>query len=176
MATLEILTVPDHRLRIKAKPVPSVNDEVHKILDDMLETLLAEDGLGLAATQVNIHQRIIVMNMRERGEQSESGIIYKVINPEIVWVSQEKSLSKEGCFSVPGCFAEVMRHDKVRVKFLDEHGKNQEIEAEGLFAQCIQHEMDHLDGKLTIDYLSPLKKEMALKKITKIGAREMQNV
>lgn len=165
MAKLVVLTIPDHRLRLKAKPVDRVTDETRQILDDMLETMYAEEGIGLAATQVNVQQRLVVIDMQDRDNSAPA--IYKMVNPEIVWASQESSICKEGCLSVPEYRAEVKRSQKIRVQYLDENGNAQTLEAEGLLATCIQHELDHLDGKLFIDHLTPLKRAMALKKAEK---------
>ena len=161
MAILEVLSFPDERLRTVAKPVEGVDASVKEIVKDMFETMRDENGIGLAATQVNIHKRIVVMDVSEG--QSEPRVF---INPEII----EKSgttISEEGCLSVPGNYAKVERAEKVKVKALDENGDEFELDADGLLAICIQHELDHLKGVLFVDYLSPLKRQRIRKKLEK---------
>lgn len=165
MAKLEVLTLPDHRLRLKAKPVATVTDNIRRILDDMVETMYADEGIGLAATQVNIQERLIVVDLQDRAGMGSQ--VYKMVNPEIVWASETMNVCKEGCLSVPEYRADVKRAEMIRVTYLDEMGQRQEIEAHGLLATCIQHEIDHLDGKLFIDHLTPLKRAMALRKSEK---------
>lgn len=161
MTTLTILRFPDERLRTKAAPVSEVTDEIRNILDDMLETMYDAPGIGLAATQVNIHQQIVVLDISEEKNQP-----YTFINPVILEVDGEE-ISEEGCLSVPEYFAEVKRAEKVTVEALDRDGKKFTLEAEGLLAVCIQHELDHLKGKLFVDYLSPLKQQRLKKKLLK---------
>lgn len=161
MAILEVLSFPDERLRTVAKPVEGVDASVKEIVKDMFETMRDENGIGLAATQVNIHKRIVVMDVSEG--QSEPRVF---INPEII----EKSgttISEEGCLSVPGNYAKVERAETVKVKALDENGEEFELDADGLLAICIQHELDHLKGVLFVDYLSPLKRQRIRKKLEK---------
>lgn len=174
MAKLEVLTAPDERLRVKAKPVPMVTDETRKIFDDMIETMYAEQGIGLAAIQVNIPQQIIVIDLQDRVEKTESKL-YKICNPQILWKSEEISICNEGCLSVPEYRAEVQRAARVKVEYLNEDNKIVVMNADGLLATCIQHEIDHLNGKLFIDHLSPLKREMAIKKLLRLK-KEQQAV
>ncbi len=163
MALLEILRFPDKRLRTKAKQVENVDKEVQKIVEDMFETMYDAPGIGLAATQVNIHRQIIVMDLSE--EKNEPLCL---INPKMLhFEGTEKS--EEGCLSVPAYYANVQRAEKVKIQALDKQGEPFELEADELLAVCIQHEMDHLQGKLFIDYLSPLKQQRLLKKIKKMA-------
>lgn len=162
MAKLEILEFPDPRLRQVAKPVELVTDELRQLVDDMFETMYAAPGVGLAATQVNVHQRIVVIDVSE--DQSEPLVF---INPEIEVLDEEIHQYDEGCLSVPGFYETVERPRKVRVKALDRDGEPFAIEAEGLLAVCIQHEVDHLDGKLFVDYISPLKRSRIRSKLEK---------
>ncbi|SHF32947.1 peptide deformylase [Microbulbifer donghaiensis] len=162
MAKLEILEFPDPRLRQVAKPVSEVTDELRQLVDDMFETMYAAPGVGLAATQINVHQRIVVIDVSE--DQSEPLVF---INPEIEVLEEEIHQYDEGCLSVPGFYETVERPRKVRVKALDRAGEAFAIEAEGLLAVCIQHEVDHLDGKLFVDYISPLKRNRIRSKLEK---------
>lgn len=161
MALLEILKFPDERLRKKAKPVEVVNASIQKLVDDMFETMYAAPGIGLAATQVNVQKRVVVIDVSETKDQPLC-----LINPEILARSGTEE-REEGCLSVPGVFEKVCRAEKVKVKALDLSGKPFELEAEGLLAVCIQHEIDHLDGKLFVDYLSPLKRQRIRKRLLK---------
>lgn len=161
MAILTILEFPDERLRKKAKPVESVNAQTRKLIDDMLETMYAAPGIGLAATQVNVQKRILVLDISE-----EKNAPLALINPELLYKEGQEE-SDEGCLSVPGVFEKVKRAEKIRIKALDRDGDPFEMEAEGLLAVCIQHEIDHLEGKLFVDYLSPLKRQLARKKVKK---------
>ncbi|MFY8274626.1 peptide deformylase [Pseudoalteromonas sp. SSDWG2] len=161
MALLEVLRFPDERLRTVAKPVEHVDDSVRKITQDMLETMYDENGIGLAATQVDIHQRIVVIDVSE--ERDEPIIL---INPEITH-KDGSTVSEEGCLSVPHSYAKVDRAETVTVKALNEKGEEFSLDADGLLAICIQHELDHLMGKLFIDYLSPLKRQRIRKKLEK---------
>ncbi|MFI2811071.1 MULTISPECIES: peptide deformylase [Microbulbifer] len=162
MAKLEILEFPDPRLRQVAKPVETVTDELRTLLDDMFETMYEAPGVGLAATQVNVHQRIVVMDVSE--DQSEPLVF---INPEVEVLDPEIHQYDEGCLSVPGFYETVERPRRVRVKALDRDGEAFAMEAEGLLAVCIQHELDHLDGKLFVDYISPLKRNRIRSKLEK---------
>ncbi|SEA18419.1 peptide deformylase [Microbulbifer marinus] len=162
MAKLEILEFPDPRLREVAKPVSEVTDELRQLVDDMFETMYAAPGVGLAATQVNVHQRIVVIDVSE--DQSEPLVF---INPEIEVLDEEIHQYDEGCLSVPGFYETVERPRKVRIKALDRNGETFALEAEGLLAVCIQHEVDHLDGKLFVDYISPLKRNRIRSKLEK---------
>ena len=164
MALLPILEFPDPRLRTKAVPVEAANvttAEFQRLLDDMFETMYDAPGIGLAASQVDVHQRFMVIDISEEKNQPQV-----FINPELSDKAGEQ-VYQEGCLSVPGIFADVTRADEITVRFLDRQGQPQELRADGLLAVCIQHEMDHLDGKLFIDYLSPLKREMVRKKLAK---------
>lgn len=162
MAILNVLKFPDERLRTKAQPVTEVTDETRKIIDDMFETMYAENGVGLAATQVNIHQRIVVIDVSEDKKHA-----YALINPEIIKKNDETMVNEEGCLSVPSCYAKVDRHTEVTVKALDRNGVEFELDGEELMAICIQHELDHLNGVLFVDYLSPLKRKRIQSKLEK---------
>ncbi|MEO6033073.1 MAG: peptide deformylase, partial [Burkholderiaceae bacterium] len=151
MAKLAILLYPDPRLHTVAKPVAQVDARIRKLVDDMLETMYEADGVGLAATQVDVHERVIVMDTSE--SRAEPRVL---INPELIEVSEEMSFSDEGCLSVPAVYDKVQRHARVTVRALDRAGATQEFEADGLLAVCVQHEMDHLVGKVFVEYLSPL--------------------
>lgn len=164
MALLPIITAPDPRLKLIAKPVEKVDDAVRQFLDDMLETMYAANGVGLAATQVGDLRRMLVMDVAQKEGTREPRIF---INPEIIWESDDENVYLEGCLSLPGQFAEVTRPKKVKVKFIDYDGKNQEIEADELFATCIQHEIDHLNGIVFVDHISPVKKDIILRKLKK---------
>ncbi len=167
MAKLEILEFPDPRLRTVAKPVEKVDDELRKLIDDMFETMYACPGIGLAATQVNVHQRLIVMDLSE--DQSQPRVF---INPEITPLTDELAPYEEGCLSVPGFYEKVQRPARVRIKALDRDGNAFEEEADELLATCIQHEIDHLDGKLFVDYVSRLKRDRIKKKLEKIHRQQ----
>jgi peptide deformylase len=161
MTILTVLRFPDPRLRTKALKVIEIN-KVKSIIDDMIDTMYAEKGVGLAATQVNIHQRIVVMDTS--ADQNEPVVL---INPEIIAKSEVTSINEEGCLSVPGCYAKVDRHDTCTVKALDRKGNEFTLDAEELQSICIQHELDHLNGILFVDYLSPLKRQRIQKKLEK---------
>lgn len=162
MAKLTILEFPDERLRTKAAPVEAVDDEVRRLVDDMLETMYDASGIGLAATQVDVHRRVIVMDV---SDQRSSPLV--LINPTYTPIGEARELMSEGCLSIPEYYAEVPRALKVHLKALDREGKPYELEADGLLAHCIQHEYDHLEGVLFVDYLSPLKRDRVLKKMQK---------
>lgn len=166
MAILEILHFPDPRLRNHAKPVERVDGSVRKLVDDMFATMYEAPGIGLAATQVNDGRRIIVIDVSEEKDQPLC-----LINPEILEKTGEESMD-EGCLSVPGVYEKVVRADRVKVRALNREGASFELEAEGLLAVCIQHEMDHLEGKLFIDYLSNLKRQRIRKKLIKESRQE----
>ena len=161
MAKLEVLTFPDPKLRKKAVPVEAVNSEILALARDMLATMYTESGIGLAATQVNVQKRVVVMDLSEQHNEP----MY-LINPEII-ESEGTEQSQEGCLSVPGIFDFVERAEKVACRYLDLDGEIRQIDADGLLAICIQHEIDHLNGKLFIDYLSPLKRQRLRKKLEK---------
>lgn len=162
MSVLQVLTFPDERLRTVAKPVEKVTPEIQKIVDDMLETMYDEEGIGLAATQVNVHQRIVVIDLSEERNQP-----MVLINPEITDKRGEDGI-EEGCLSVPGARALVPRAAEVSVKALDRDGNEFTFDAEDLLAICVQHELDHLEGKLFVDYLSPLKRQRIKQKMEKL--------
>lgn len=162
MALLNILHFPDPRLRTKAVAVEKIDDEIHKLVDDMFETMYEAPGIGLAATQVNVHKRVVVIDTSEAKDQPLA-----LINPEIVQLEGEEEMD-EGCLSVPGFYETVRRAEKVKVRALDRNGSPFELEADGLLAVCIQHEIDHLDGKLFVDYLSALKRQRIQKKLEKL--------
>lgn len=162
MSTLPILEFPDPRLRTVAKPIKKVDDALRKTIDDMFETMYEAPGIGLAATQVNIHLRLIVIDV---SEDKNEPLVF--INPEVKVLDGEPEEMQEGCLSVPGFYENVTRVEHVLIKALDRHGKPFELEATGLLAVCIQHELDHLNGKLFVDYLSPLKRNRIRKKLEK---------
>ncbi|QNP47480.1 peptide deformylase [Diaphorobacter aerolatus] len=162
MAILPILCYPDPRLHKVAKPVEVVDERVRTILDDMLATMYDANGIGLAATQVDVHERIVVIDVSEDRDQP-----MVLINPEITWYSDEKLVGDEGCLSVPGIYDGVERSEQVHVRALDRDGQSRVIEADGLLAVCVQHELDHLIGKVFVEYLSPLKRNRIKTKLLK---------
>lgn len=161
MAKLSILEFPDPRLRTRAKPVERVDAALRQLIEDMFETMYDAPGIGLAATQVDVHRRFMVMDVSENKDQP---LVF--INPEILLRDGEQ-VCQEGCLSVPGIFADVARAERIAVRALDRDGNPFEMQAEGLLAVCIQHEIDHLEGKVFVDYLSPLKREQVRKKLQK---------
>ncbi len=161
MAFLQILKYPDPRLYTVATPIENVDQEIRSLIDDMAETMYAAPGIGLAATQVDVHKQLIVMDVSETKDQ-----LLVLINPEIIESSGQIEC-EEGCLSVPGIYEKVSRAEKIRVKALDRDGNSFEFDAEGLLAICVQHEMDHLKGKVFVEYLSPLKQERIVKKLRK---------
>ena len=175
MALREIITEPNKLLREKSLAVARVDEDLQKLMDDMLETMYAAPGIGLAAIQIGVPKRVIVIDIKWR-DKSESTNDKKYeerknpiyfVNPEIITKSKSNSTYEEGCLSVPGQFAEIIRPDKCHIKYLDYYGQSKELTVEGMLATCIQHEMDHLEGILFIDYLSKLKKSMIIKKLSK---------
>lgn len=162
MSLLTILEFPDPRLRKKAASVTRVDDALRRIIDDMFETMYAAPGIGLAATQVDVHQRLLVLDVSEDKNQP---LVF--INPQVEVLDPQEQGYEEGCLSVPGYYEEVSRPRRIRVKALDRNGEPFELEADGLLAVCLQHEMDHLDGKLFVDYLSSLKRERIKNKLLK---------
>ncbi len=172
MTKLPIITIPDPLLKTTSKPVERVDDELRKLLDDMLETMYEAPGIGLAAIQVAVPRRVIVIDIA-KDEQPKNPIY--IINPEILEVSDELRLHEEGCLSIPEIYAEIERPAKVRVRYIDSEGQSQELEAEGLLATVIQHEIDHLNGVLFIDHLSKLKRDRLVKKFIK-GIRNAESV
>jgi len=169
MALREIIVVPDPRLKLVSEPVATVDSRVRKLADDMLETMYDAPGIGLAAIQIAEPQRIVTIDLARKEEPKKPVVL---INPEIVWRSDEVSVYEEGCLSIPEYYEEVERPAKCRVRYLDLDGKAQELDCEGLMATCVQHEVDHLNGVLFIDYLSRLKRERVIKKFTKAAKRE----
>lgn len=162
MALLNILCFPDPRLHKVATPVTAFDDKLRKLVADMLETMYEAQGVGLAATQVDVHQRLVVLDTSEKRNQATV-----LINPEITWYSEERFKGEEGCLSVPGIYDGVERAVAVKVKAADENGQVRELEAEGLMAVCVQHELDHLMGKVFVEYLSPLKRNRIKTKMLK---------
>ncbi|CAM3340942.1 peptide deformylase [Cupriavidus taiwanensis] len=162
MAKLDILTYPDPRLHTVAKPVAAVDDRIRQLVKDMAETMYEAPGIGLAATQVNVHEQVVVIDVSETRDQ-----LQVFINPEIVWASDNRKVWEEGCLSVPEVYDRVERPDRVRVRALNEKGESFELEADDLLAVCIQHEIDHLRGKVFVEYLSPLKLNRIKSKLQK---------
>jgi len=173
MAILPIIIAPDPRLKVKCKPVAKVDDGVRKLMDDMLETMYASNGIGLAATQIGSDKRVIVVDM-SRGEEEPDPL--HMANPEIVWVSDDDKEREEGCLSLPEHFSMVVRPAGVRVRYLDRENEIREIEIDGMKAVCIQHEIDHLDGVLFVDRISALRRNMILRKLTKMKKQEAEAV
>lgn len=163
MALLNILEFPDARLRTVAKPVANIDESVRSLVDDMLETMYQAQGIGLAATQVNVHQRVVVMDLSEAGDQP-----MVLINPEVEVLDDQTCPHQEGCLSVPGFYETIQRPEHIRLTALDREGKSFELIPDGLLAVCIQHEIDHLDGKLFVDYLSPVKRQRIRNKLEKL--------
>ena len=168
MALRDIIILPDKRLRSVSKPVVAIGDEIRTLVADMFETMYEAPGIGLAAIQVGLPSRVIVMDLSKREAEAEPRVF---INPEITWSSEEKSLYEEGCLSIPDVHEDVERPARVKIRYLDLEGKPHEEDAEGLFATCIQHEVDHLNGVLFIDHISKLKRERITKKFTKAAKR-----
>jgi len=169
MSQLPILRYPDPRLHTVAKPVSAVDDRIRRLVDDMLETMYAAEGVGLAATQVDVHERVIVMDTSEGHDHPRV-----LINPEIVSASEEMMLGDEGCLSVPQIYDKVPRHARVTVKAIGRDGQPYQFDAEGLTAVCVQHEMDHLLGKVFVEYLSPLKRDRIRSKMLKKTREEQK--
>ena len=170
MAKLSILRFPDTRLHTVAKPVAQVDARIRRLVDDMLETMYAAEGVGLAATQVDVHERVIVIDTSDTRDQP-----HVLINPELTERSDEMSFSDEGCLSVPTVYDRVQRHARVTVRALDRSGQTQEVDAEGLLSVCVQHEMDHLLGKVFVEYLSPLKRDRIKTKMLKKTRDELRD-
>ena len=164
MALLPIITAPDPRLKIKAKPVGQVDAKVRRLMDDMLETMYHAIGIGLAAPQVGAARRVIVVDVARDGEKPQP---MRLANPEILWRSDELMTANEGCLSLPEHYADVERPAAIRLRYLDHENEIREIEAKGLLATCLQHEIDHLDGMLFVDHISTLKRGMILRKLAK---------
>jgi peptide deformylase len=168
MSLREIIKLPDKRLRLVSEPVKKIDAGIRKLVDDMFESMYDAPGIGLAAIQVGVAKRVITMDLAKREEASKPLV---VINPEIVWTSEETAVYEEGCLSIPEHYEEVERPAQVRVKYLDLEGQPQEVEAKGLLATCLQHEIDHLNGVLFIDHISKLKRDRITKKFTKAAKR-----
>lgn len=165
MAKLPIVLAPDPVLKQTCQPVETIDDDVRARLDDMVETMYAAPGIGLSAPQVADKRRLIVCDVAREGESAQ---VFKMVSPEIVWRSDEKVVAEEGCLSIPDHYGDVSRFREIKVTYLDPEGASQEVEANGLLSACIQHEIDHLDGVLFIDYLTPLKRNMILRKMKKL--------
>lgn len=168
MAIRPILTAPDPRLKTISKPVAAVDDELRALMDDMLETMYDAPGIGLAAIQIGVPKRVIVMDLAGKDEPRAPQYF---VNPEILWKSDEMGSYEEGCLSVPEMYEDVQRPARIRARWLDYHGNPVEVEADGMLATCLQHEMDHLEGVLFIDHLSKLKRDIILRKMTKAKKR-----
>ena len=164
MAVMPIITAPDKRLKVKSEPVEHVDAYLAALMDDMLETMYLAPGVGLAAPQVGVTKRIIVIDVGKSEEEREP---LRMANPEIVWESEDWSVYEEGCLSLPEYYADVERPEQVRVKYIDQTNTERELEAEGLLATCIQHEIDHLEGVLFVDHLTSIKRGMILRKLQK---------
>jgi len=169
MASRSILVLPDPRLRLVSKPVGKVDAAIRKLVDDMFETMYGAPGIGLAAIQVGVPQRVVTMDLAKKDEPKDPKVY---INPELLWASEERSTYEEGCLSIPEYYEEIERPAQVRVRYTDLEGNAQEVEANGLLATCLQHEIDHLNGVLFIDHLSKLKRDRVIKKFTKAAKRE----
>jgi len=168
MALRDIIIIPDKRLRQKSETVAQIDKPLRKLVEDMFETMYAAPGIGLAAIQIGVAQRVVTMDLAKKDDPKEPQVF---INPEIVWSSDDKSTYEEGCLSIPEYYEEVERPAAVKVKFIDLDGKPQEIEATGLLATCLQHEIDHTNGVLFIDYISKLKRDMVMKKFKKAAKK-----
>ncbi len=168
MALREIIKLPDKRLRQKSEPVKKIDSAIRKLADDMVETMHKAPGIGLAAIQVGVAKRVVTMDLSKDDDKPEPHVF---INPELTWQSDEKTTREEGCLSIPEYYEEVERPAKVRFKYLDLDGKEHEEEASDLFATCIQHEIDHTNGVLFIDYISKLKRDRVIKKFTKAAKK-----
>lgn len=167
MAKRDIINIPDRKLRLVSDPVERIDDDLHRLIDDMFETMYEAPGIGLAAIQIGVPRRIVVLDVAQREDETAERDPMVLINPEIVAVSDETVVREEGCLSIPDYFADVERPAEVKVRFLDREGREHEIDARGVLATCVQHEVDHLNGKLFIDYLSKLKRDMVIRKFTK---------
>ena len=171
MALRNIIKLPDPRLRQVSAPVKAVDDDLRRLVEDMIETMYDAPGIGLAAIQVGVPLRLITLDLAKKDEPKDPRVF---INPEVLWRSDEKARHEEGCLSIPEYYEEVERPVRVKVRYLDLDGEAQEIDAEGLLATCVQHEIDHLNGVLFIDYLSKLKRSMVIKRFTKAAKREAE--
>ena len=177
MAVLPLVIAPDPRLKICSQPVEKVTPEIQKLVDDMLDTMYASGGIGLAAVQVGVHKRILVMDIAQREEDGEMGKPAEpmvLINPEIIESSPEISTYEEGCLSFPGQYADVKRPKGVTIRYLDREGNQRLIEADGLLATCVQHEMDHLNGVVFVDHISSVKRDIIIRKLKKVKRLEQK--
>ena len=168
MALRDILIIPDTKLRLTSEPVTHFNKELRALVDDMFETMYAAPGIGLAAIQIGVTQRVITMDLAKKDETKAPQVF---INAEVTWKSDERSTYEEGCLSIPEYYENVQRPARVRFRYTDLDGKSHEEDADGLFATCIQHEIDHLNGVLFVDYLSKLKRDRVMKKFSKAAKR-----
>ena len=168
MALRDIIILPDKRLRLVSEPAKKIDPELRLLVEDMFETMYEAPGIGLAAIQIGVPKRVIVMDLAKKDEPREPRVF---INPQLLWCSEERRIYEEGCLSIPEFYEEVERPATVRVKFLDVTGAEQELEASGLLATCLQHEIDHLDGVLFIDHISKLKRDRVIKKFIKAAKR-----
>jgi peptide deformylase len=173
MAKLTIITAPDPRLKIRAQPVASVDAKVRRLMDDMLETMRGALGIGLAAPQIGVASRVIVLDVAREGEEPQP---MRLANPKILWRSEELATNSEGCLSLPEHYAEVSRPAEIRLRYLDYRNEARELGANGLLATCLQHEIEHLDGILFVDHLSPVKRGMILRKLAKAKRARMPAV
>ena len=164
MSLLPIIIAPDQRLKLSSEPVGRVDDDVRRLMSDMLETMRAAPGIGLSAIQVGVAKRVITLDVAPEGGESH---VLRLVDPEITWLSPETVKIEEGCLSFPEHFGEITRPSAIKARYTDENNQPREIEADGLLARCIQHEMDHLDGVLMVDHLSALRRGMILRKLTK---------
>jgi len=169
MTVRPIITLPDPRLRLVSKPVGKIDAEIRKLAEDLLETMYEAPGIGLAAIQIGVPKRVFTMDLAKKDEPKNPQVY---VNPEVLWASEERSTYEEGCLSIPEFYEEVERPSQVKVRYTDLNGEQHEIEANGLLATCLQHEIDHLNGVLFIDYLSKLKRGRVLKKFSKAAKRE----
>jgi peptide deformylase len=182
MALLPIITAPDPRLKLVSQPVERVDDATRKLMDDMLETMYAAPGIGLAAVQVGVPKRIIVIDLQPKTGETDTGEPIRgreprfFINPEIVWASEEMAVYEEGCLSVPEHYADVERPAQVKIRHLGYDGREQILEADGMLATCVQHEIDHLEGVLFVDHLSAVKRGMILRKLQKARKQKLAAV
>jgi peptide deformylase len=167
VSKLDIITLPDRRLRTVSAPVERIDDDLRRFLDDMLETMYDAPGIGLAAIQVGVPRRIVTVDVAQREDEDAEPNPMFLINPEILWSSDERDVHEEGCLSIPEYYAEVERPASIRIRYLDRDGKLQEMDADSILAVCLQHEVDHLNGTLFIDHLSKLKRDMVIKRFTK---------
>ena len=169
MAVRDIIKLPDKRLRLTSEPVKRIDAGIRKLVDDMFETMYEAPGIGLAAIQIGVPKRVVTMDLSKKEDDHKPQVF---INPEVIWMSDEKAKYEEGCLSIPEYYEEVERPAEVKVKYLDLDGKEHEIEANGLLATCLQHEIDHTNGVLFIDHLSKLKRDRVIKKFTKAAKKE----